>query len=115
MSETRDLFNSEESLKRRDEAMKSIDRHADNEEPEWKREAFACIVDLAGRCAGGFTSDSVWLVVDKPTDVDPRALGPIFNHAQRAGLIVATAEFRISESVTRHGAPLRVWKGRQWK
>ena len=58
-----------------------------------------------------FTTDDVWAAADRwaVTTGEPRALGAVMRRAAKAGLTVATAEYRPSVRPECHARPVRVW------
>lgn len=80
--------------------------HAD---PVWIAEADAAIARTA-RAHESFDADDVWEFGELRRVVENRALGPRLAAAARAGLIVATGDYRRSRQVQCHGMPRRVWK-----
>ena len=56
-----------------------------------------------------FTTDDVWSNLAKPPE--PRALGAVMNSLSRQGVIVRTGRYVETAQVSRHGAPIAVWRG----
>lgn len=93
----------------RDEA---IQRVAFNAPRDWMEAAEKCVFEVA-LTADTFTTDDVMQMMtlqeyDFPHE--PRALGAVMRRARRESWIEPTPEFRQSERVSRHAAPLRVWQ-----
>ena len=88
------------------ESIEQADLHADQ---EWRDLAYFIVGNLAdvGRW---FTADDVAELIDLAgvSTGNPSALGPVFQRAARAGLIVKTGEYRQSRLSRRHRA-LVVW------
>ena len=108
MSEHDNGYDRERAEQARDEAIERVDKHA---EEAWRETADEGI-RVCAALADEFTSEMVRLYLDL-RDVethDERALGPRMQAAARAGLIEPTDEFRAGSRVSRHRAPLRVWR-----
>lgn len=101
-------FDKGESEERREEAIARAGAAADS---DWKVLARKAIEQLA-RARETFTTDDVWKLL--PADVaethEPRALGAIMRAAARDGIIEATDEWTLSEQVSCHRRPKRVWR-----
>jgi hypothetical protein len=89
----------------RDKGMDLVQRYVDD---ETKRAIVTAIVEAARRNKT-FTTDAVLPHITVWVD-ELRLLGPLMKVASRFGLIEATAEFENSASVSRHGAPKRIWR-----
>ena len=116
-SEPRDLhglplFDRAESERRRDEGMKSADRHARAVDPAWRALFVAEACRLAS-CDAPFTTEDVLAATGRPLGADPRASGNLVKMLQREGLIEPTGEYRRARVVSRHSAPMRLWRGRR--
>lgn len=74
--------------------------------PEWMARAEAAVMQVA-RTKAQFTTDDVWLVLDKPRE--PRALGPVLHRLARAG-ILENVGFQKTVQASRHRAPVAQWK-----
>ena len=100
-------FDAHASTLARDRSIQQVDEHA---ELEWKAAAEEA-VRAAARELHRFVADDVWKRI--PDDVrphEPRALGPVMLRAQREGVIEPTGDFRLTERVSSHRRPLRVWR-----
>lgn len=73
----------------------------------WISGTVEVIVDVA-RKSETFTSDDIW--PRSGNCPEPRAMGAAFRVAQKLGLIVPTAEWRLSTRAECHRRPLRVWR-----
>ena len=95
------------AVQARDTAMGVVDENAD---AEWKDEALHAVYETAA-VRPTFTADDVWERI--PTWVwthTPAALGPIMRRAAKKGWIEATDRFKNSARVSRHAAPIRIWR-----
>jgi hypothetical protein len=100
------LFDVEEGDRRRDEAMDRAERGTD---PTFAAEAFTIICAFVSP----FFGDDVWAILARrgiPFPREPRALGPIFIKAQRAGLIEPTGAFHRTTRPSAHRSPQREWR-----
>lgn len=102
-------FDANLSAAARDADMKRVDQAAD---PEWKDIAYDAVVAAAYEKPYGFIVDDVWKHIPPGVEVprEPRAIGPVMRRAQKDGVIIATNELRLSERITAHRNPRRVWK-----
>jgi hypothetical protein len=89
----------------RDQGMDLVQRFAFD---DLKRAIVAAIVEAARRHET-FTTDAVLPLIDRPVQ-ELRLLGPLMTAARNLGLIEPTPWFENSASVSRHGAPKRIWK-----
>lgn len=87
-------------------AQQQVDAHADD---DWKRLADAAIERVA-RTRERFTADDVWEHGDLAGTRENRALGPRLTAAARRRVIEATRDYETTRQVSRHGAPVRVWR-----
>jgi hypothetical protein len=93
----------------KDAAMEAVDANAD---PAWKAAADDAIATITGM-RQEFTTDPVWVLLDRwewPRPREPRALGPRMRATAYAGLIENTGRVHQSKRVSRHAAPLTVWR-----
>jgi hypothetical protein len=109
MNETQSLFEAE---RRRDDGMKSSDRHARSSDPAWRALfiAFACELAATGI---PFGTDDVFAKVGQPSSADPRASGSIMKMLRAQGVIEATGEYRMSRSTSRQMGVSRLWRGKR--
>jgi hypothetical protein len=77
-------------------AIERVDEHADD---DWKDAADRALHGLALRLPT-LTPDDLWDVIDRPRE--PRASGPVFLRARRAGWIEPTGELVRSRNVRQH-------------
>lgn len=98
-----DLFAEESKLE-------AIQRAADNS-VDFVDAAYAVLERLAYR-KQTITSLDVWALYRGPTPKHPRAMGPVFVRAQRAGLIEPTNIYVNSGRASDHNQMLRVWRSR---
>lgn len=89
----------------RDKGMDLVQRFMDD---ETKKAIVLAIVEAARR-NGTFTTDAVLPHIGIAVE-ELRALGPLMKTAERYGIIEATPWFENSASVSRHGAPKRIWR-----
>lgn len=80
----------------------------DRLDPTWRRQALGAIGRLA-RNRGHFSVEDLQRVVGEPAS--PYQWGPVFQTAQRSGLIEAV-DLCPSGSPPRHAGPVPVWRGR---
>lgn len=90
------------------DALERVDAHADT---EWKITALEVVKSCAAQMPE-FTTDDVWQALAKIAigTHENRAIGPVMNAAARAGYITPTDRFQNCNRVSRHRAPVRVWK-----
>lgn len=75
----------------------------------WIADAKAAVLLAAESKPASFTSDDVWATgLEKPKE--PRALGHVMAILSRDGAIAKTGEYRKTEQVSRHAAPIAVWR-----
>lgn len=87
---------------------KAIDQVGANADQIWRNAAEAALV----RCAmdlDQFTADDIWLIL-KDAPREPRALGAVLRYAYKMEIIEPTETWKISDRVSSHARPLRVWK-----
>lgn len=95
----------------RDDAIARAERHAVD---AWKTATFGVIRQLAESCAS-FTTDDVWLALQKLPDVathEPRALGSMMRQAAKSGWIEPTDRYVNSQRPECHARPVKVWRSR---
>lgn len=92
------------SREARDQGIAKVEMGAD---ASWLDQAEAAIRTIA-RERAEFTSDDVWRRVGKPPE--PRALGAVFNHLAKAGVIRRTGRYQATAQVSRHSAPIAIWQ-----
>jgi hypothetical protein len=103
----------------REKAIKKADVHAND---EWK-DAMANVVYYVATIMREFTSDDVRQETAKRMKADPdfpvthnlSALGPVMRRAEADGWIVGTTNFIPSRVVTRHSAPIKIWRSLIYK
>jgi len=89
----------------RDKGMDLVQRFLDD---ETKKAIVMAIVEAARRHET-FTTDAVLPFIGIEVQ-ELRALGPMMTTAARYEVIQATPNFENSASVSRHGAPKRIWR-----
>lgn len=93
-------------------AVVATDRAIDNAERGAGDEWMQCALGAIRQCASTlpeFTSDDARRYVADPPE--PRAWGAAFRRASKAGIIVATDEWRIPAGrASSHRRPMRVWR-----
>lgn len=78
--------------------------------PDWKARATQQVLNVANTKTT-FTTDDVWATgLEKPHE--PRALGAVMMHMSKLGLIETTGEYVKTAQVSRHKAPIAVWRKR---
>jgi len=95
-----------------DELEGILDEVAERANREWRATAMRAIEFLAGR-GGEFTADDVWALIE-PTGVTtqtPSAMGAMFHHAHREGIITSDGIYQPSRRREAHLRPQKVWKG----
>ncbi len=96
----------EEAIRARDASMELVENNA---QVEWRAEAMSAI----RRCAADnphFIVDDVWPYMPSwAWTHDSRAMGPCMTRAAKEGVIAPTEEYRLSERVSSHRNPRRVW------
>lgn len=75
----------------------------------WKQHAQQAVIHIATHHAE-FTSDEVWKILYKPKN--GRALGPVMRTLAVAGYLEPTDRVVKSAQVSRHHAPVSIWKSR---
>ena len=93
----------------RQAASRAIKRVQDNADLDWFKRAMDAVLRLA-MTQDEFIANDLWGFVEKPHE--PRAAGAVMRVAARRGWIAATDRFVTIPSVTRHAAPVRVWRSR---
>ena len=100
-----------DAMRARDDAIARAERHAVD---GWKTATFGVIRQLAESCAS-FTTDDVWLALQKLPDVathEPRALGSMMRQAAKSGWIEPTDRYVNSQRPECHARPVKVWRSR---
>lgn len=88
----------------------AISRAASNADATWKETAMAAIKRVAMRLPR-FTADDIWDEIgDAAATHDGRALGGIMRAAVRDRLCEPTGEFVACRRMSRHKAPIQVWR-----
>lgn len=103
----------------REKAIKKADVNANN---EWK-DAMASVVYYVATVMREFTSDDVRQETARRMKADPdfpethnlSALGPVMRRAEKSGWIVGTMNFTPARVVTRHSAPIKIWRSLIYK
>jgi len=105
-------FDAAAAQRAKNEAIGRADANAD---AEWKAQVDDAIRHVA-YTQPTLTSEDVWRVLEGRLLFsgrrahEKRAMGPRMKRAQGAGLIEPTEDFVLSEAVSRHRAPIRVWR-----
>lgn len=99
------LLDTQESKRAADEAVERV-----SATPQWWAEAYEAAERVARRMAA-FTTDDVWEELGRKP-AEPRAMGAVMRTMARNGLIEPTATYRATAQVSRHHAPIRVWRSR---
>jgi hypothetical protein len=89
----------------RDKGMDLVQRFMDDD----TKKAIALAIVAAAKTNGTFTTDAVLEHLSAPVE-ELRVLGPLMTTAAHYGLIETTPYFENSASVSRHGAPKRIWR-----
>lgn len=92
----------------RDIGMAQAEAHAERISPQWSLDAYAFLLDFACRHDGTFTSEDVRRAA--PAELDcgvPKAWGPVFLRAARAG-VIAKVGYGIAQQ--RHASPTVLWR-----
>ncbi len=94
--------------KKKLEGIELVYAHADT---EWKKEASLQLQKVIDNCEH-FTSDHILIPLEKRgiTTRDTRALSAILLAAKRLNLIEPTDNFVKCQRISRHHAPIMVWK-----
>ena len=91
---------------------KAIDR-VERANRSWVAVASRIICELS-KSREEFSSDDVLpLLGGLGAPSDPRALGAAFKASARAGFIEPTSRFEKTKRVSRHAAPIRIWRRRR--
>lgn len=98
-------FDAARAAAARDEAIDRVEAGSD----EWQQEAVAALRQLATRLPE-LTTDDLWRVLERPDDLEPRAMGAAMRSAVRAGIVERTDRTRKSERVACHRRDVRVWR-----
>jgi hypothetical protein len=90
------------------EAIERVEEHAND---RWIAEV-RDVVRLLASCRHEFTTDDVWLQVDRldVTTHEPRAMGAVMRFAARSGWVTATDRVVSSLRPECHCRPVRVWQ-----
>lgn len=104
-----DRFDPRGSESAREEAIRTVEKNADD---AWKEAALNAVF-LVANTQPRLISNDVFRFVEVPRE--PRALGPVMRRAERIGWIEATDKFILSPAVTRHRAPVRIWRSKFFK
>ena len=96
-----------EGQKRRDLALAHLEMSPNNQ--QWMKEAKEALWFILNHYET-FTTDDVWAMGLRPAPGDSRALGPVMMAAKKAGVIVATPNFRPTVIASNHAAPKRIWR-----
>lgn len=94
----------------RDKGLDLVQRFLDD---ETKKAIVTAIVEAARRNET-FTTDAVLPHIGIEVQ-ELRALGPMMTTAARYGVIETTPFFENSASVSRHGAPKRIWRSKVFR
>jgi hypothetical protein len=94
-----------------DELEGILDEVAERANREWREVTRRAIEFLAGR-GQEFTADDVWALIEPigVTTHEPNAMGAMFNHARRDGLIESDGIYRPSTRRNAHRRMVRVWR-----
>ena len=96
----------ESSIIARDAAMQQVEEHA---RTKWQIAAMYAIWATA-QGYHDFIVDMVWTFMPEGvTTHENRAMGPMMVRAAKAGWITPTDQYRLSERVTSHRNPRRIW------
>lgn len=90
----------------------AIARVGESASEAWKRRALEAVQVIARRQPELIAND-IWELVEKPEE--PRATGAVMKQAQKRGWIAPTDRFRTVPSITRHAAPVRIWRSLIWE
>jgi len=105
-------FDAVAAQRAKNEAIGRVDANAN---AGWKAQVDDAIRQVA-YAQPTLTSEDVWRVLEERFPAsghlphEKRAMGPRMKRAQGAGLIAPTEDFVLSEAVSRHRAPIRVWR-----
>lgn len=100
------IFDALEAQRKADQTIAQVEANADG---DWLIQAHKAVRVAAERFSE-FTTDEVWQLI--PPTRENRALGPVMKKAARAGIIEKTDRVRNGKRVSRHGAPLAIWRSR---
>lgn len=93
------------AVEARDEALDRVEKGVTD---AWKEEARNIVLRKYWR-DGEFTSDDIWAAgLEKPAE--PRALGTVLMKLAKEGLIEKTGRYIKTAQVSRHAAPIAVWR-----
>lgn len=98
-------------LARREQAA-AIKRAEQAADEEWRYRALDALYHLALGNSEVIAND-LWQHVEKPRE--PRATGALMKQAAKRGWIAPTDRFVTVPSITRHAAPVRVWRSLIWE
>lgn len=108
---TPDMFTLDEARRRRDEALKAVERNAS----KTYKDALRYCVLYEANTKGQFSADDVWeqMSIKFPdliayAEEDPRALGAIMVKLAKDNLIAKSGQY--TPSVRRHCTPITVWR-----
>ena len=99
----------DEAVKAQSAAIKRAEQAAD---AEWRYRALDALYHLALGQPDLIAND-LWNHVEKPRE--PRATGALMKQAAKRGWIAPTERFVSVPSVSRHAAPVRVWRSLIWE
>lgn len=98
-------FDAARAAAARDDAIDRVERGSE----EWQRDALDAVRQLATKLPE-LTTDDLWRAVDRPDDLEPRAMGAVMRSAVRAGLVERTDRTRKSVRVACHRRDVRIWR-----
>lgn len=101
------LWDRQEGDRRKRDGIARAQQGADVEwEAAAHRAVLACCLSLPT-----FTTDDVWQRIPSHYQTpEARAMGPIMVAARKAGHVVETPDFRLSQRPACHRRPVRVWR-----
>jgi len=87
---------------------KALTQVGDAADSAWSAQAWATLRAVAA-LGVDFTSEDLWRA-GLPKPREPRALGAVLATASRRGLILKTGRYLNTAMVSRHNAPVAIWR-----
>jgi hypothetical protein len=95
----------EEGKRLRDQAVESVEAAHE----EWVAYAGIALYQLCQE-REEFTSEDLWLRLDRADIEEPRAMGAVFSNARRAKMCERTDRVTEAKRSTRHRGSVRIWR-----
>jgi hypothetical protein len=106
------IFDALAAAEARDAGLATVQGHADS---SWQQRARDAVAACARTCPYFIVDDAWRFLSASDVPAEPRAMGAVMRWAVAEGLIEPTKEYRLSDRVTAHRNPRRVWHSRAWR